>query len=509
MTEVDYDEIERLQERVNSYELMSALTPAEFDEYFAAESDLENRIAAFADLCAGYLNFSTASDAFDEIIELNRRLREICGRELDRTEPPPAEEYRDRLRGAQIEAHALTLLAEGVKRTFQAEDRRLRGDLNSTLAYLEGAREYFIELANGPSAQAHQGVLRNAITDANIAFHRATSNLRQGHLTSALEGFQLAQTLCEKYFQLYSEAEALDLPAIGAYAAMNRNSIEMAKYSAAMQAEAEFQREAQDGNFGEAVDYGREVVRLLKELLESSEAANDPEAHRNIREMELAHMRGWLHWAEAEDAIGRQDWDACVKSIREARTEWKHATALSLAGESIAEIGVRPLLGSTEMSVRSTQRRLERERAHHAEVARLQTDISRMSRFVFNVQGGSAMAGDQFNLQNANVNQVGSHNVSHGTSITAQQNITTAAAVDLVGLAKELVSLREAMTAGARTPEQQESVAAVEAAEQAAQNGDEGGVRRNLAKAGRWALTIAEKLALTAAETAIRAGIGV
>ncbi|MFI7633256.1 hypothetical protein [Nonomuraea sp. NPDC049400] len=215
VTEVDYDEIERLQERVNSYELMSALTPAEFDEYFAAESDLENRIAAFADLCAGYLNFSTASDAFDEIIELNRRLREICGCELDRTEPPPAEEYRDRLRGAQIEAHALTLLAEGVKRTFQAEDRRLRGDLNSTLAYLEGAREYFIELANGPSGQAHQGVLRNAITDANIAFHRATSNLRQGHLTSALEGFQLAQTLCEN----------LDPPAVGAYAAMNRNSI--------------------------------------------------------------------------------------------------------------------------------------------------------------------------------------------------------------------------------------------------------------------------------------------
>ncbi|MEV4111265.1 hypothetical protein [Nonomuraea sp. NPDC049695] len=145
MTEVDYDEIERLQERVNSYELMAALTPAEFDDYFAVESDLENRIAAFADLCAGYLNFSTASEAFDEIIELNRRLREICGRELDRAEPPPGEEYRDRLRAAQIEAHALTLLAEGVKRTFQAEDRRLRGDLNSTLAYLEGAREYFIE----------------------------------------------------------------------------------------------------------------------------------------------------------------------------------------------------------------------------------------------------------------------------------------------------------------------------------------------------------------------------
>ncbi len=97
--------------------------------------------------------------------------------------------------------------------------------------------------------------------------------------------------------------------------------------------------------------------------------------------------------------------------------------------------------------------------------------------------------------------------VAQGTKSRASSKVKNASAlngIDNEALLKELPALRQGMKSEGTDVDHDIALSAVASAEKAAREGDKSGVVSNLKKAGSWALGIAQKLALSAAEDAIK-----
>lgn len=81
--------------------------------------------------------------------------------------------------------------------------------------------------------------------------------------------------------------------------------------------------------------------------------------------------------------------------------------------------------------------------------------------------------------------------------------------IDIEQLARELGELRAELKASATTPEQDVAVGAVASAEVAAKAGDGPTTLERIAKAGKWALGVAEKIGASVAVAAIKATLGI
>jgi len=80
--------------------------------------------------------------------------------------------------------------------------------------------------------------------------------------------------------------------------------------------------------------------------------------------------------------------------------------------------------------------------------------------------------------------------------------------VDLTELASELETLRREARSQAVTPEEDDSTAEIGKAQRAAEAGDGPTALTHLAKAGRWALSVAEKIGIGVATVAIKSALG-
>ena len=80
--------------------------------------------------------------------------------------------------------------------------------------------------------------------------------------------------------------------------------------------------------------------------------------------------------------------------------------------------------------------------------------------------------------------------------------------MDLVLLAQDLEKLRQEMKKEATSPEQDEATGEVAGAQTAAKSGDGGKVLEKLAKAGKWALSMAEKIGAGLAIAALKKAVG-
>ena|SRR5579863_5711585 len=90
--------------------------------------------------------------------------------------------------------------------------------------------------------------------------------------------------------------------------------------------------------------------------------------------------------------------------------------------------------------------------------------------------------------------------------ITDKSNVFTTE--NLPTLAVELERLKQALIREAASPVDYQAVAEIQAAEEAANAGDEPAVGRHLAKAGRWALDVATRIGTAIAATALDRAIG-
>jgi len=116
------------------------------------------------------------------------------------------------------------------------------------------------------------------------------------------------------------------------------------------------------------------------------------------------------------------------------------------------------------------------------------------------------MSNDQYNVEQAGA-------VGPGSTAQNFQQIwnnwqTSEANVDLALLAQDLEKLRLEMKREGTSPEQDVATGEVAGAQTAAKNGDGGKVLEKLAKAGKWALSMAEKIGAGLAVAALKKAIG-
>ena len=117
-----------------------------------------------------------------------------------------------------------------------------------------------------------------------------------------------------------------------------------------------------------------------------------------------------------------------------------------------------------------------------------------------------SMSGDHYNVGQAGA--VGAGSTAHNFQQIWNNWQTTGADVDLVLLAQDLEKLRQEMKREATSPEQDEATGEIAGAQTAAKNGDGGKVLEKLAKAGKWALSMAEKIGAGLAVAALKKAIG-
>ena len=80
--------------------------------------------------------------------------------------------------------------------------------------------------------------------------------------------------------------------------------------------------------------------------------------------------------------------------------------------------------------------------------------------------------------------------------------------IELSKLADELATLRKALMEQASSAEEVASAGAIAEAEVAARDGDGPGALERLARGGKWALSVAEKIGVAVASRALQAALG-
>ena len=118
---------------------------------------------------------------------------------------------------------------------------------------------------------------------------------------------------------------------------------------------------------------------------------------------------------------------------------------------------------------------------------------------------GGILVGDKYTVGQAGA--VGPHASAHDISFTQVWN-QAGGDINLPALKGELTSLRAAMKEKSTEPEHDIAVAEVASAEVAAAQGDGPKVLEHLARAGRWALSVAVAIGTAVAAAAIKTAIG-
>jgi hypothetical protein len=489
------DTIGQLAAAVERYELRSTLSAADFDAYCAHEVALEAHLFSAAAVFARNLDFEKARTALDQVVRMNRSLQSIVERELRRT-PGQA-----RLIAARAAAAGLILLVRGQISENHADEKLLANELRTAVAHMEKAREHFEALARAPVPQADFGTPAARHAAAKIEFFKASMALRRGAYEQANEGFRSVHA---QYGYLLEEvAKAVKDPRVARlFAQFEHEFLDQLNLTRVMLNYSTFFCQVLAGNCYNAVQYAGDAVSLYETWLQSAISNELPVQLQNIRRMELEYFRGWLSWAKAEDAVENRRWDECTHHVAQARQSWFRSTDMALRQALRGLMSPQYETAHTEMLLRSTERRCQRERALYAEIHQMRVEKSQVNGVIINNPGASYMSNE------SNFKFEGQVNAGViGNNATADIN-QVGNSVTLTDLAAELAQLREAMSSGAQSPQEKAALQEVSLAETEARRGNEEGVRHHLAAAGRWILSLAEKLALPAAEAMIKASIG-
>jgi hypothetical protein len=500
------EDIDGLLVEVDYYENRPCLGRLEFERYVEAESALENIVSAEATLRQKEFEYQHADELLARVIELNTRQREIARREAARTDPTPDADYLSRLEYISGAADGVILLMEGLRFANIADHRRLASDFEAADENLKSAMDYFARLAESDLPLSSVGALRYTLTGATAQLMQGLQQMRGGDYRGAYASLDKTHvTFRELLAQAEEEHQRDGGQSDPQFDELQRDLSDGLRYVQAIQGFVEMLREAQDGNYADAVHSGEEAVDRFVRILKENIARQVNRNARSLYEMELARVQGWLSWARAELAVDECRWTECREQIRQARGYWNEATRIATRNVFVGIMAQPPEAGNTEMLLKNTLRRCDREVGFRRQIRALEVTLDRAGKIEILAQGGNAVsASSDYNFHgNVAAQAIGNQNTVRDGQIT--QNI---GAPDLKELAGQLAELREVMAGAARSPQEHEAVTAVVAASEAAGRNDEQGVRLHLVRAGQWALRIAEQLALTAVTTAIKASMG-
>ncbi len=137
-------------------------------------------------------------------------------------------------------------------------------------------------------------------------------------------------------------------------------------------------------------------------------------------------------------------------------------------------------------------------------------ELQRLIGQSFSVNIGKVVMADEYSggyFQNIQ-SQIGAQGPNVKAQDFTQQADQRQLTADMPALSLELESLKQQLVTEAASADDYRAVAEIQAAREAADEGNEGGVRQHLANAGRWALEVAVRVGTSVAETALRQAIG-
>ncbi|WP_345377646.1 hypothetical protein [Pseudonocardia yuanmonensis] len=503
--------LDDLQDQVSWFEGRRRLSMEEYRTYFALEVELETRFIAGAAGHARCHDFGGAAAAIGQVVELNRVLLRITHRELAELPPGPSPD-RDELTAKRDRVDGFLLLIYGIQAEYEASQQLALGDLLEAKVALQEAVDRFEELASSALPHAPIGSDRCSLARMNRDFLDALALFRGARYESAHDKFREAAARYDHEISRLREQSSA-----GARDTVLKENLlsELADrhtYARVLRAVSAAFTFVQKNDFEEAAKFAEDAVGLGERWLDRVVGADLPEVQRDIRSQELCLYQGWAAWIEAERAIDRKDWVGCDSNLRAARDRWAESTDLGIRNGLRGVVLGQADMGSMELLLLATRRRRDNEERLAAEVDRLRRDIRDHTPPVYitntNHQGDSMTTNRSvsFNAQGDMKGNFAGESVVAGTYTDNSQSIESA--VNLRELAKELAELRESLAPGVRSESEKERLEHVRQAEEAARAGDEKGMKEHLAAAGKWTLALAEKLALSAAEVAIRASIG-
>ncbi|MEU4690137.1 hypothetical protein [Actinoplanes sp. NPDC023714] len=494
----DLDDFATLLAEVGYYENLDRLDRDDFDRYVRAEAGLEDIISAEAARRQKEFGFDAAGTLLGQFVALNTTQRGIAERELARTGLD--EDYRRQLTYVRAAAAGNVLLAEGQQHVNRAERRRLAGDFEVARDRLAEAKRCFRQLADSDLPLQPVGQLRWTLAESTRQMLAGLAQMRTGDFKGAYQSFDRTHVALDELLADVEQQHGRAPDRIDAtFEDLRQDLADGIRYVQAVQSFNETLRDAQNGYYGDAVVSGRDAVGYFQRIVDEAVARRTSRNAQALHETELARVNGWLSWVNAELAVDECRWTACREHVRAARGHWNRAARLAARNAYLGIVTQRSDDGNTDLLLQNTLRRCDRELAFRKEIDGLNARLAGInqitvgvnampSNYNFNAPVSSNIIGDKARIENA----------------AAQQNAGT----DLHDLATQLMELRNALGETARSPQEHESVAAVAAAQEAASRNDEEGVRRHLARAGRWALGIAEQLGIAAASAAIKMAIG-
>lgn len=500
-----------LFEEIAWFEGRATLTASEFERYFQAETQLEAQLIDAAVFHAQNLDFTSSCDIIKQVVELNIVLRSIIARELERLSAEETEDVaqRDTLVHARGLTEGTILQMQGMELEYLAERYTASSDVTNAIQALERALEYFRSLASSELPQANLGQLRAALTETSLDFLNALFSLRAARYDTARDGFVQTRV---KYRLILDELEEETPSDPSEESLRNQLFIELNDrhtYSRVLISITSSFSEIYRSEFKNASMYAEDAVKLGEQWSQRAVGDGLPAVVQGIRRQELSLYRGWLAWIQAEYAVDERRWDDCRSLIHEARRHWNDSSELALRNRLLGVLSGQNEIGSMELLLLATLRRNRREEELREEIDRLRREKREIGPTIVNAYGGTMSSGDTSNYNiggSVNANAFGTNSAAHNSTSSSQH--TEIAAGDFRGLVTELASLREAISAGARSDNEQATVEHLRQAEELARRGDERGMREHLRAAGNWALSFAEKLALTTAEAALKMSIG-
>lgn len=500
--------IDELAARVTKYELMSSLTAGEVSDYFDAAMALESKCLDISSGFAQDFDFDQANDLLDHVLTSNRTRRSIAKRELAR--PDLTGDLRGRLTAARDDAAGFVYVVQGLMHQNHAEGQLVKDDVRGAIASLNQARFCYQDLSDKSLPQSEFAKIAGALAWAKIEFLEANTALQRGKYEVAKEGFRQVHATCEYLLEEIAKTVEEPNPRILAMIKESQREFDaQQRYTQVLVKYSDFFLEVQSGNREYAVDCATDAVSMYEAWLRATVSDELPSRVQNLREIELEYFRGWLAWAKAEYALENKQWSECLGYVKDARRHWLRTSDMALRHALRGVMSPQFQTANTEMLLQSTWRRCHKEK----ELYELISDLRR-EKPVGNIFNVSARAGETVNNETSNINISGP--VTAG-AIGGKKNKVTAERIggdqqmagmaELLALATQLAELREVIAVGARTEEEKAAVEQIELAEQDARGGDEKGARQHLAAAGRWVLSVAEKLALPVAEAAIKASL--
>jgi hypothetical protein len=193
----------------------------------------------------------------------------------------------------------------------------------------------------------------------------------------------------------------------------------------------------------------------------------------------------------------QQERDEALERVRQARTEAAHVRAL--VQQEISGISDQlQAEGNSELVARIGKLE-ERLAGQSGEVSGIHIEKVYMD-------SGNEYSGGYY--QNTNT-QVGAQGPKAKAKEFTQQADQRQMAVDLPALAAELDTLKQALIQEATSAEEYMAVAEIQAAKEAASDGDESTIWRHLANSGRWAFDVAVRIGAEMAAAALNRALGI